>query len=288
MKPAQFDYFAPTGVDEALDLLRAHGEDAKLLAGGQSLMPLLNFRMSRPAVIIDLNRVAELGYIREEDDHLAIGALTRQRAIGNSEAVRRRAPLLARATALIGHLPIRSRGTIGGSLVHADPAAEYPAMALALDCVMVVRGPRGERRVEARDFFLGVLETAVGDDELLVEVMVPDAPPNTGCSFQEISRRRGDFALAGVAARIGPDGGDLRLAACGVAPGPVRLTGAEDIIRRDGLSDHAIAAAADQAANEVSPSGDMHASAGYRRDLTRAMTARAITEAVGRAAGASQ
>ena len=291
MKPAKFDYFAPTSVDETLDLLRDHGDDAKLLAGGQSLMPLLNFRLSRPAAIIDLNRVAELAYIREQDDHLAIGALTRQRTIGNSEAVRRRAPLLAEATRLIGHLPIRSRGTIGGSLVNADPAAEYPALATALDCVMVLRSHRSERRVEARDFFFGVLETAVEDDELLIEVIVPAMSPGTGCSFQEISRRRGDFALAGVAAQIALDGANVteaRLAACGVAPGPVRLTGAEDIIRRDGVTQQAIAAAADQAAREVSPSGDMHASADYRRDLTRTMTARALAEAAGRATGALQ
>lgn len=286
MKPASFEYFAPTSLAEALELLRRHGADAKILAGGQSLVPALNFRLSRPAAIIDLNRIAELAYVREDDTHLAIGALTRQRRIENAEAVARRTPLLAEATKLIGHLPIRSRGTIGGSLVNADPAAEDPAMATALDCTMVLRSHRGERRIEAKQFFLGMLETAVAEDELLVEIEVPAMPAGSGWSFQEISRRHGDFALAGVAAQITVDGDrvtDARLAACGVGPGPVRLSGAEDILERDGMSDTAIDDAAAMAASEVSPFTDVHASAEYRRKLTRTMTGRALRQAAERA-----
>ena len=291
LKPANFDYFAPTSVAEALELLRDHASDAKILAGGQSLVPALNFRLSRPAVIVDLNRIAELAYVREADTHLAIGALTRQRSIENSEPVARRTPLLAEATKFIGHLPVRSRGTIGGSLAHADPAAEDPALATALDCIMVLKSHRGERRVDARDFFLGVLETAVEADEMLVEIEVPAIPPGSGWSFQEISRRHGDFALAGVAAQITLDGDrvtEARLAACGVGPGPVRLGGAEKILEQDGISDKAIAAAASMAASEVSPGSDVHASADYRRRLTRVMTARALCQAAERARGAVQ
>lgn len=293
MKPAQFDYFAPTSVAEALDLLRDHGPDVKVLAGGQSLMPVLNFRLNRPAVIVDLNRIPELAYIRDEDTHLAIGALTRQRRIENSDAVALRSPLLAEATHFIGHLPVRSRGTIGGSLVNADPAAEDPAVATALDCTMVLQSHRGERRVEAGDFFLGMLETAVDEDELLVGIEVPAMPPAGGWSFQEISRRHGDFALAGVAAQITLDGDrvtDARLAACGVGPGPVRLGGAEEVLEREGISEKAIDDAAGMAASEgaVAPGSDVHASADYRRELLRAMTARAVRQAVERAREAQQ
>lgn len=288
MKPAKFDYFAPTSVAEVLELLRHHGSDAKLLAGGQSLMPVLNFRLNQPAVIVDINRVSELAYIRDEETHLAIGALTRQRQIENSDDVARRAPLLAAATDFIGHPPIRSRGTIGGSLVNADPAAEDPAVAIALDFTMLLKSHRGDRRVGAADFFLGVLETVLDEDEMLVGIEVPALPPASGCSFQEISRRHGDFALAGVAAQITLDGGrvtDARLAACGVGPGPVRLSGAEDILERDGISDTAIAEAASMAASEVSPFTDVHASAEYRRKLTRTMTGRALRQAAERARG---
>ena len=286
MKPSKFNYFAPTNVAEALDLLRDHGPDVKILAGGQSLVPVLNFRLNRPAAIVDLNRITELSYIRDEESHIAIGALTRQRRIENSDVVARRSPLLVEATKFIGHLPIRSRATIGGSLANADPAAEDPAVATALDSTMVLQSHRGERRVEAGDFFLGMLETAVGEDELLTGVEVPAMPPGSGWSFQEISRRHGDFALAGVAAQITLDGDrvtDARLAACGVGPGPIRLVGTEEIIEKQGISKQAIDQAAGMAASEVAPESDLHATADYRRKLLGVMTVRAVTQAVGRA-----
>lgn len=288
MKPPKFDYAVPTSVEEVIDVLGEHGSDAQLLAGGQSLMPALNFRLARPAVIVDLNRVSELSYIRERNGGLAIGAMTRQRAIGSSELVASRVPLLWEATRLIGHLPTRTRGTIGGSLANADPAAEYPAVAAALDGVMVLNGRRGERRVPAGDFFQGLLTTAVEPDELLVGVELSATKSNSGWSFQEISRRHGDFALAGVAAHIRIEDGNVaeaRLAACGVGPGPVRLTRAEEVIVEEGISDKAIKHAAAEAAAQVSPSGDVHASADYRRTLTRVMTGRALDQASRRAAG---
>ncbi|MEE8334246.1 MAG: xanthine dehydrogenase family protein subunit M [Alphaproteobacteria bacterium] len=288
MKPAPFEHLAPADVTEALTLLRDHAPDARLLAGGQSLVPMLNFRLSRPGLLIDLNGIADLAYIRDQGDHLAIGAMTRERAIEDSELVREAVPLLHEATLRIGHLSIRNRGTIGGSLANADPAAEYPAVVLALDCEMVIRSAHGQRRVAAGDFFQGALTTAIEPDELLAEIVVPKAPAGSGSAFVEIARRRGDFALAGVAAQVTLSGGDVtgvRLAACGVGDGPVRLVDAERIILRDGLGEKAVKAAGRAAADEVDPTGDLHASADYRCRLAGIMVMRALTTASMRAGG---
>jgi CO/xanthine dehydrogenase FAD-binding subunit len=248
----------------------------------------MNFRLSCPSILIDLNRVEDLAYIRDDGDTLAIGAMTRERTIENSDLVRRHAPLLHEATRYIAHLPIRSRGTIGGSLANADPAAEYPAVSVALDFEMAIRSARGERRVRAGDFFVGLLTTALEPDELLVEIVVPKSPPRTGSAFVEIARRHGDFALAGVAVQITRDGDrivDVRMAACGVGPGPVRLSAAEDIVMRQGLDDATAKRAAREAAAAVDPSNDVHASASYRRHLTGILTARALLRAGERARG---
>lgn len=288
MKPAPFVHVAPGTVAEAVALLAEHAPDARVLAGGQSLVPVMNFRLSRPSVLVDLNRIAELAYIRDDGDHLTIGAMTRQRTIENSDLAKQAAPLLHAATLNIGHLPIRSRGTIGGSISNADPAAEYPAAALALDCEMILQGANGERRVAAADFFEGVLATATEPDELLSAIVVPKAPANSGAAFVEIARRRGDFALAGVAAQIELSGKNVvsaRLAACGVGPGPVRLSGAEAKLRADDLSDDTVKAAARVAATEVAPETDLHATADYRRRLTAAMTQRAVMQALENAGG---
>ena len=180
MKPAPFDYHAPADVDEALALLARYGGEAKLLAGGQSLMPLLNFRLARPAALVDLNRIPSLAYIREQEGHVALGAMTRQRAIEFSSVVARRLPLLTEATRLVGHLPIRSRGTIGGSIAHADPSAEYPAVLAALDGRVVARGPRGERVLSAAELFQTYLTTSLAADEILVEVRLPAMPEGAG------------------------------------------------------------------------------------------------------------
>jgi len=288
VKPAPFEHMAPADVTEALALLRDRAPDARLLAGGQSLMPMLNYRLARPALLIDLNGIAELAYIRHQGETLAIGAMTRERDIETSELVRGAAPLLHEATIRIGHLAIRNRGTIGGSLANADPAAEYPAVALALDCEMAIRSVRGERLVAAADFFQGPLATAIEPDELLVEIIVPKAPPGSGAAFAEIARRRGDFALAGVAAQVTFAGGSLtgaRLAACGVGPGPVRLAAAEQVLLRDGAGLAAVKAAARAAMDEIDPATDIHASAEYRRRLAGIMVLRAVTAALERAGG---
>jgi CO/xanthine dehydrogenase FAD-binding subunit len=286
VKPAPFEYHAPASVDEALALLARYGGDAKLLAGGQSLVPLLNFRLARPAAIVDLNRIPALAGIREVNGHVAFGAMTRQRAIEFSPVVARRLPLLAEATRWVGHLPIRSRGTIGGSLAHADPSAEYPTVLTALDGEVSVRGPRGERVVRAGALFETYLTTTLAPDEILVEVRLPAMPEGAAYAFEEFSRRHGDFAIVGVAAMVvgrGERCATARLATAGTGPVPVRLRAAEEILERDGLGEAAIAAAARRAAEVVQPDSDIHASADYRRNLTRVLTERALKRALARA-----
>jgi carbon-monoxide dehydrogenase medium subunit len=282
MKPPVFDYHAPATVEEAIALLARYGGEAKLLAGGQSLMPLLNFRLSRPAAIIDLNTIPSLGYIREEDGAIRFGAMTRQRTIEFSDVVRRRLPLLTEATALVGHLPIRTRGTIGGSLAHADPSAEYPAVLTALNGTVVVRGPRGERTLHPAELFQSYLTTSLGPDEILVEVRLPAMAAGAGFAFEEFSRRHGDFAIVGVAAMLVGEGErctTARLATAGAGPIPLRLRSAEEILEREGLSEAALDAAARRAAELVEPDSDIHASAAYRRNLTRVLTGRALRRA---------
>ena len=202
MKPPAFEYVAPRSQAEALAVLARHGDAARVLAGGQSLIPLLNFRLAQPATLVDVNRLAELAYVRARDGGVAIGALTRQHALEQDPLVRGRLPLLAEATRQIGHLPIRHRGTVGGNLAHADPASELPAAMLALEAELTLATQQGSRTVAAEQFFLGPLSTALRPDELLVEIRVPGLPPGTGGAFLEVARRQGDYALVGVAALV--------------------------------------------------------------------------------------
>ena len=285
MKPVAFDYHAPATVEEAIAILARYGGEAKLLAGGQSLMPLMNFRLARPAALIDLNAIPSLAYIREDDGQVRFGAMTRQRTIEFSPVVRRRLPLLAEATALVGHLPIRTRGTIGGSIAHADPSAEYPAILTVLDGSVVARGPRGERLLTPGELFQSYLSTSLGPDEILVEVRLPAMPAGAGFAFEEFSRRHGDFAIVGIAAMVVGEGlrcTSARLATAGAGPVPIRLRAAEEILERDGLSESSIEAASRHAAELVEPDSDIHASAAYRRNLTRVLTARALRRAIAR------
>ena len=284
MKPPKFDYHAPTTVEQALELLGRYGGDAKVLAGGQSLMPLLNFRLSRPAALVDLNRIPSLAYVREQDGQVRLGAMTRQRTIEFSPLVRERVPLLGEATRWVGHLPIRTRGTIGGSIAHADPAAEYPAVLTALEGEVVARGPKGERVVKAKDLFRTYLTTSLTPDEILVEVRMPAMPAGAGYALEEFARRHGDFAIVGIAAVVVKDGARCalaRLATAGAGPVPVRLRAAEEILERDGLTDAAIEAASRRASELVSPDSDIHASADYRRHLAGVLTKRALKRALG-------
>ena len=292
MKPAPFDYFDPRTIEEAVSLLQQHEGEAKILAGGQSLMPLLNMRLARPSALIDLNRVDGLDYIREDDGWIAIGALTRQRAIERSELIKARQPLLHTATRFIAHPQIRNRGTIGGSLAHADPAAEYPAVALALDAELVAAGPNGARTIHAADFFVTYLTTALEPSDILTEVRLPVLPGRTGWSFTEVSRRHGDFALAGVAATLTLDDDNrcsaARIALFGVGSKPMRAQAAEELLIGEQPGEQLVAEAALRASEQIeAPLSDVHASAEYRRHLARVLTRRALAEAVARAGAAA-
>jgi CO/xanthine dehydrogenase FAD-binding subunit len=288
MKPPSFEYAAPSTVGEAVSLLQQHGSEAKILAGGQSLMPLLNMRFARPTALIDLRRVAELDTIREENGGLAIGAMTTKRAVERSAIIESRQPLLHEATLWIAHPQIRNRGTVGGSMAHADPAAEYPAVALATGAEFRAVGPGGERTVAAEDFFVTYLTTALDENEVLTEVRVPALPERTGWSIQEVARRRGDFAMVGTAVTLTLDGtgrfSDARIVLFGVGPTPLRARGAERVVVGEAPGE-AIFAEAGRKANEEldEPLSDVHASAEYRRALVQVLTRRGLAEAAGRA-----
>ena len=282
MKPASFEYHAPTTVDAALALLRANGPDSRVLAGGQSLIPMMNFRLAAPPVLIDLNRIPDLAYIKDEGEHVSIGAMTRQRAIEFSAVVADKLPLLHHAIKLVGHLPTRSRGTIGGSIANADPAAEIPMVLQALDGEVVVRGPHGPRTIAASELFRDAMTTSLAADEILVEVRLPATPAGAGCAIEEFARRHGDFAIAAIAVVIQRNGEactQARIATAGISSHSVRLRAAEQILEQHGLGENAIAHAAEAAANMVEPVADQHASAAYRRQLTQILTERAVRRA---------
>jgi CO/xanthine dehydrogenase FAD-binding subunit len=289
VKPPPFEYAAPESLDEALALLAERGSDAKLLAGGQSLVPLLNFRLASPALLIDLNRIPALaGVSVGPDGGLRLGAMTRQRWLERDPEVARRAPLLALTAPFIAHPQIRNRGTVGGSLAHADPAAELPAATVALDARLRLVRAGGERWVAARDFYVGLLTTDLAFDEMVAEVALPPPPPRTGWSFQEVARRHGDFAQVGVAAGVTlGEGGAVtaaRLVYLSVGDVPVVAERATAALAGAAPSVEAIAAAAEIAGGEVDPTGDIHATADYKRHLARVLARRALTEAAARAA----
>ena len=289
MKPPAFEYAAPRSIAEAVALLRAHDGEAKLLAGGQSLMPLLAMRLARPSLLIDLGRIDGLDYVREEAGAIAIGAMTTKTTVERSELVRTRQQLFLEATRLIGHPQIRNRGTVGGSMAHADPAAEYPAAALLLGAKLRVVGDGGERSIDATDFFVSTLTTALEPFEILTEVRVPVLAPGTGWSMLEVSRRHGDFAMAGAALTLRLDGGRIasaRIVLFGVGPIPVRARAAEEILAGEKPAAAIYARAAAQACASVSePLSDLHASAEYRLHLAGVLVERALAEAVVRAGG---
>jgi CO/xanthine dehydrogenase FAD-binding subunit len=294
MKPAQFEYFAPDTVAEAVELLSRHGEDGKILAGGQSLMPLMNLRLARPRVVIDINRATALDHISQgAHGELTIGALTRQRALEQSALLHDRNPLLAASMPLIGHFQIRNRGTIGGSLVHADPAAELPAVSLALGAELVVASARGERRIPAEEFFLGYMATAIEPAELLTEIRIPPWRSRSGWAIEEVARRRGDFAIVGVVILLELDGaglcGEARIALFGVGDRAVRLIRGEEILRGNRPDPDIFAEVAKAAAEELDPVSDVHASGEYRKEAGGFLILRALQTALGRARkGASQ
>ncbi len=290
MKPAAFEYFAPRTVKEAVAILAEHADQAKVLAGGQSLVPLMNMRLARPGVIVDINHISALAYITATRSALRIGALTRQRTAETSRLVAERCPLLRDALRLVGHVQIRNRGTIGGSIAHADPAAELTAVLVALGGDVTAVGPRGRRVIAAPDLFVTYLTTALDPHEVLTEVRFPTLPPGAGWSWMEIARRHGDFALAGVGVVLRVRRGaiaDARIALTGVGPTPVRATQAERLLGGRRPSEALWTEAAEAVRAAVEPDGDIHASAEYRRHVAGVLTQRALREALGRATEAA-
>ncbi|WP_300613189.1 xanthine dehydrogenase family protein subunit M [Trebonia sp.] len=282
MKLPPVDYEAPETVNEAVELLAEHLDEASVLAGGQSLIPLLALRLAHPAVLIDINGVAGLSGVSVTDGWVAVGAMTREYAAEESGIVADAVPLLAAALPLIGHEAIRSRGTIGGSLAHADPAAELPAVARALDVEFVVRSKSGERVIKAADWFEGYLTTSRRPDELLVEVRFPAARPGTGISFQEVARRHGDFAVVALAASLTLSDGaisDARLAFAGISDVPVRATGAEDLLVGERPSGELFDEAARLATEDIDPPADLHGSSDYRKKVATALVRRGLRAA---------
>jgi carbon-monoxide dehydrogenase medium subunit len=285
VKPAPFQYEAPSTLDGATALLHAHRDDVKVLAGGQSLLPLLALRLTRFDLLVDLSRIESLNFVRDDGDQVAVGAMTTQAEALRSPVVRDRVPLLARALPLIGHFQIRNRGTIGGSLAHADPAAELPATALVLDAEFVVASPDRQRTVAAPEFFRDVWTTAVGPEEILTEVRFPCSKGKWGWALHEFSRRSGDFAIAGAAVGIRAGEGGLveecRIAMFGVGPTPIRGGRAEmEVVgvRPDAVS---WASMGRLAAESADPSDDVHGSSAYRREVAAVMVERALTAAAG-------
>jgi len=287
MKPPSFEFYDPRDLNEALSLLSQYGTDAKILAGGQSLMPLMNLRLARPKVLIDINRLAELTYIKSGNGGgLAMGALTRQRLVERSGLVQDQNPLLAATIPLIGHPQIRNRGTMGGSLVHADPAAELPALALLLEAEFVFRSFRGERVVRARDFYLSYMTTTIESTELLTEIRFPPWKPRSGWAIQEISRRHGDFAVVGVATLITLDGNkgceDARITLFGVGATAIRIEKAKAALKGTPLDSRNLADAAKIVSESLDPDSDVHASAEYRKEVAGVLTRRALDAALQR------
>jgi carbon-monoxide dehydrogenase medium subunit len=276
MKPAAFDYYAPATLEEALSLLEKYGDEAKILAGGQSLMPLINMRLARPAVLVDINRISGLDFIREEDGSMAIGALARHANVASSEILKKGCPMLPHAAQFVGDVQVRSRGTFGGCIAHADPAAEFGAVVYTLGGEIVAREVKGSRLIPVTEFFLDVLTTSLRPYEMVTEVRVPSLQGKLW-SFRGIAPRFGDMVLAGVALALELDGaGDCqwsRIGMFGVGSTPLRASKAEEKLLGNRLEEKLIAEIAEQAAAEAQPASDIHASASYRRELVRWLVA---------------
>jgi len=289
MKPAPFHYHAPRSLDECLELLARYGAEAKVLAGGQSLMPMMNFRLARPAALIDINRLPALDHVALTDGVIRVGALVRQRRLERHAEATARIPLLREALALVGHPAIRNRGTVCGSIVHADPAAELPAALLCLDGRAVVKSRRGERAIAVEELFRGPLTTALEPDELLTEVQFSIPPAGAGSAFLEVARRHGDFALVGAAAVVQVEAGhgvkSLRLVVFGAGPGPMRSPKAEAVLVGGKATLPRIAEIRRVVSDAVKADSDLHATAEYRRRVAGVLAERAVTLAIARCAG---
>jgi len=288
MKPAPFEYHAPTSLEQALDLMSQHASEAKLLAGGQSLVPAMNFRIVQPGMLIDLNRVAELSYIREEGPGLHVGAMTRERQLEFDVSIERRIPLLHEAAPNIAHPQIRNRGTLGGSIVNADPAAELPVLMLALNARLKAKNNSSERWLDAPDFFTGMFSTALAPDEILVEIELPFMPASTGWSFMEVAPRAGDYALMGIAALLTLDEAgkcsNAKLVYLNAGEGPVDAKQAAQLLQGETITGKLIDEAAALASQtEINPFGNIHTSIEFQRHLANVLTKNALKQAIRRA-----
>jgi CO/xanthine dehydrogenase FAD-binding subunit len=286
MKPAPFGYFRPNSLDEALNLLRTHGDEAKVLAGGQSLVPLMNFRLAQPHYLIDLNGINGMRETKVNDRTVTLGAMVRQREVEQSHSISERLPIVSEAAGLVAHPAIRNRGTVGGSLVHADPAAELPVVAIALDAAFQLRCLGAKRSVLASNFYQGYLATAIGSDELLVDIEFPLPPKDVGWCFTEITRRHGDFAIVAVAVLLGLDSGRTvnfaRIALGGIGPIPVRVAPAENAMLGKKPSAELYREASAAVTEVVDPPTDIHASSSYRRHVAGVLVRRALNVAESR------
>ena len=282
MIPIAFDYEVAESVDNAIELLGQHGDEAKLLAGGHSLLPIMKLRLAAPAVLVDLGRIGELNYVRDEGDHIAIGAMTRHTDVERNDVLRENCGLLSYTASFVGDPQVRHRGTIGGSIAHGDAASDLPSALLALDGTFVVRGPGGERTLAAGDFFQDYLQTDLAPDEVLTEIRVPKRGSNTGWSYKKFNRRAQDWAVVGVAAVVERSNGTISSARIGLTnmgSTPLRASSAEGAL--SGADASSVAEATRSADEGTSPSSDIAASAEYRRHLARVLTRRAVEEALG-------
>lgn len=289
MIPAAFDYAAPQTLAEAVELLQSHGDEAKVLAGGQSLIPLMKFRLATPAYVIDINRVPGLDFIEEADGYLRIGALTREADLETSEVITQRYPILADTAKVIADPLVRNLATVGGNLAHGDPANDHPATMLAVRAQVVATGPQGERIIPIDEFFVDLFATALAPDELLTEIRVPQPVPRSGGAYLKLERKVGDFAIAGVACHVVLDERgacqEVGIGLTNVGPVPLRAARAEDALRGEQPTEEAIRAAAELAAQDCEPVSDLRGSEEYKRAMVRVLTQRAMRQAVQRATG---
>ena len=286
MIPGEFDYYSPSTVQEALSLLAEHGDEAKLLAGGQSLIPAMRFRLALPAVLIDLNNIDGLGYVREENGHLAIGAMTRESALEESAVVHNKYALLADVAQVIADPIVRNMATVGGNIAHSDPANDHPAVMLAYGAEVVAQGPNGARTIAIDNFFTDLFENSLADNEILTEIRIPTPGANSGGAYVKVERKVGDYAVSAVAVQLTMDGNTCTTARIGltnVSAVPMRATNAEQALIGQTLTDEVIEAAGQAAAAECDPSPDLRGSEAYKRDLTRVVAKRAIRKAMERA-----
>ncbi len=288
MIPGEFDYYAPSSLDEAISLLTEHGDDAKILAGGQSLIPAMRYRLALPEVLIDINGLTDLEYIREDGGDLAIGAMAREVMLEDSSVVQEKYHMLADAAVVIADPLVRNQATVGGNIAHSDPANDHPAVMLAYNATIIAKGPNGERTIAIDDFFTDLFENSLSDDEILTEIRIPAPAAGSAGAYEKIERKVGDYAISAAAVQIVMDGDTCTAARIGltnVSPVPIRAKNAEAALVGQVLTDSVIEAAGQAAAAECDPSRDLRGSVAYKRDVTRVMVKRAINKAIKRATG---